>query len=216
MGGPQVSAAKDSGVISIDPEHEEPTSIYKMMIGAIVPRPIALVSSTDAEGVRNLAPFSFFAGVCSKPPTILFCPGIRATTRLSKDTLRNVLETKEFVVNIVDEAMATRMNKTSAEVPPQVDEFKLSGLTPVASLVVTPPRVSESPVQMECKLRDVVTISDQPGGGSVVIGEVVRFHLRADLIDNFRIDADALKAIGRMGGPTYCRTADRFDMERPR
>ena len=108
------------------------------------------------------------------------------------------------------------MNKTSAEVGPEVDEFALSGLTPLPSLVVRPPRVAESPFQMECSLREVVIISDQPGGGSVVIGEVVRFHLREELFDNFRVDAEGLQAIGRMGGPSYCRTRDRFDMQRPK
>jgi len=203
-------------MLTLDPEAEARTNIYKLMIGAIVPRPIAFVSSVDEQGVRNLAPFSFFSAVCSKPPTVLFCPGIRAATRERKDTLNNVLATKEFVVNIVSEEIAERMNLTSAEVGPEVDEFELSGLTPLASVIVRPPRVAESPVQMECKLREVVTISDQPGGGSIVIGEVLRFHVREDLVDNFRVDADRLKAIGRMGGPTYCRTRDRFDMERPK
>jgi len=203
-------------IVSFDPNVEAASDIYKLMIGAIVPRPIAFVSTVDENEERNLAPFSFFAGVCSKPPTILFCPGIRASTRERKDTLRNVLATKEFVVNIVSEEIAAQMNQTSADVGPEVDEFLLSGLTPLASVIVRPPRVAESPVQMECKLREVVTISDQPGGGSIVIGEVLRFHVREDLIDNFRIDADRLKAIARMGGPTYCRTRDRFDMERPK
>jgi len=203
-------------ILSIDPNEEVPANIYKLMIGAIVPRPIAFVSSVDAHGVRNLAPFSFFSAVCSKPPTVLFCPGIRATTRERKDTLKNVLATKEFVVNIVSEEIAEQMNLTSAEVGPEVDEFELSGLTPLASAVVRPPRVAESPVQMECKLREVVTISDQPGGASIVIGHVLRFHIREDLIESFRVDADRLKAIGRMGGPSYCTTRDRFDMERPK
>ena len=203
-------------ILSIDPSEEAPANIYKLMVGAIVPRPIAFVSTLDERGVRNLAPFSFFSAVCSRPPTVLFCPGIRASTREGKDTLKNVLATKEFVVNIVSEEIAVQMNQTSAEVGPEVDEFELSGLTPLASLIVRPPRVAESPVQMECKLREVVRISDQPGGASIVIGEVLRFHIREDLIDNFRVDPDRLKAIGRMGGPTYSTTRDRFDMERPK
>jgi flavin reductase (DIM6/NTAB) family NADH-FMN oxidoreductase RutF len=203
-------------ILTIDPQAEAPANIYKLMIGAIVPRPIAFVSTVDEQGVQNLAPFSFFSAVCSKPPTVLFCPGIRAATGKSKDTLNNVLATKEFVVNIVSEEIAERMNLTSAEVGPEVDEFELSGLTPLASVLVRPPRVAESPVQMECKLHEVVFISDQPSGGSIVIGEVKRFHVREDLIDNFRVDADRLRAIGRLGGPAYCRTRDRFDMERPK
>jgi flavin reductase (DIM6/NTAB) family NADH-FMN oxidoreductase RutF len=203
-------------MLSFNPAEEAQTDIYKLMIGGIVPRPIAFVSSIDEQGILNLAPFSFFAGVCSKPPTVLFCPGIRAATAARKDTLKNVLATREFVVNIVSEEIAEQMNKTSADVGPEVDEFELSGLTPLPSLVVRPPRVAESPFQMECSLREVVTISDQPGGGSIVIGEVVRFHLREDLFDNFRVDAEGLRAVGRMGGPSYCRTRDRFDMQRPK
>jgi flavin reductase (DIM6/NTAB) family NADH-FMN oxidoreductase RutF len=138
------------------------------------------------------------------------------TTGQSKDTLRNVLATKEFVVNIVSEEIAAEMNQTAAEVGPEVDEFALSGLTPVASETVRVPRVAESPVQMECRLREVITISAEPGGGSIVIGEVLRLHVREDLFDNYRIDPAKLNAVGRMGGPTYCRTQDRFDLDRPK
>jgi flavin reductase (DIM6/NTAB) family NADH-FMN oxidoreductase RutF len=203
-------------MLRFDPAEHLPQNIYKMMIGCVVPRPIAFVSSIDEQGIYNLAPFSFFSAVCSKPPTILFCPGVRATTGTSKDTLRNVLATKEFVVNIVSEEFAAAMNQTSAEVGPEVNEFALSGLTPLASETVRAPRVAESAVQMECRLREAITISGEPGGGSIVIGEVLRFHVREDLFDNYRIDPEKLNAIGRMGGPTYCRTQDRFDMERPK
>jgi flavin reductase (DIM6/NTAB) family NADH-FMN oxidoreductase RutF len=202
-------------MLRFDPNEHLPQNIYKLMIGCVVPRPIAFVSSIDEQGIHNLAPFSFFSAVCSKPPTVLFCPGVRAATRQSKDTLRNVLATKEFVVNIVSEEIIGEMNQTSAEVGPEVDEFVLSGLTPLASETVKAPRVAESPVQMECRLREVVTISSEPGGGSIVIGEVLRFHVREDLFNNYRIDPEKLNAVGRMGGPTYCRTQDRFDLERP-
>ncbi len=202
--------------LSFDPEEEAPADIYQLMVGSIVPRPIAFVSSVDEHGVFNLAPFSYFSAVCAKPPTVLFCPAVRASTGASKDTLKNVLTTKEFVVNIVSEEIAAQMNQTAAEVGPEVDEFELSGLTPLASVNVRPPRVAESPVQMECRLREVITISNEPGGSSIVIGHVLRFHVRADLIHNFRIDADMLRAVGRMGGPTYCKTRERFSLERPK
>ncbi len=201
---------------SFDPAQESPQDIYKLMVGAIVPRPIAFVSSIDREGILNLAPFSYFSAVCSMPPTVLFCPAVRTSSGSQKDTLRNILATEEFVINIVSEEIAAQMNQTAAEVAPEVDEFALSGLTPLASVAIRPPRVAESPAQMECRLREVVTISDEPGGGSIVIGNVLRLHVREDLIDDFRIDPDKLKAVGRMGGPTYCRTRDRFDLERPR
>jgi flavin reductase (DIM6/NTAB) family NADH-FMN oxidoreductase RutF len=201
---------------SFDPNSHRPADIYKLMAGSILPRPIAFVSTVDLGGTRNLAPFSFFSAVCPNPPTILFCPAIRASTGSTKDTLRNVIATSEFVVNIVSEEIVGKMNQTAAEVSPEVDEFELSGLTPIPSRIVSPPRVGESPVQMECKLRQVIAISDQPGGGSIVIGEVVCFHVREDLIEDFKIDPDKLNAIGRMGGPTYSRTRDRFDLERPK
>src|ERR1700722_16409473 len=205
---------------SFDPGRESVQNIYKLMIGSIVPRPIAFVSSQDARGVRNLAPFSFFTGVSADPPVILFCPTVRPEDpsrglAAHKDTLLNVIATREFVVNVVSEEIAERMNLTSAQVPPDVDEFALAGLTPVPSDLVKPPRVAESPVQMECRLRQIIEVSDRPSGGSIVLGEVVRFHVDDALVENFRIDPEKLAAIGRMGGTTYARTRDRFDLKRP-
>ena len=205
---------------SFDPQQESVQNIYKLMIGAIVPRPIAFVSSLDVRGVRNLAPFSFFNGVSADPPVVLFCASVRREDPQRglgphKDTLLNVIDTREFVINVVTESIAEKMNLTSAQVPPDVDEFELSGLTPLPSELVKPPRVAESPVQMECRLRQVVEISEKLHGSTIVLGDVLRFHVREDLVENFRIDADKLAAIGRMGGPTYVRTRDRFDLERP-
>jgi flavin reductase (DIM6/NTAB) family NADH-FMN oxidoreductase RutF len=205
---------------SFDPQQESVQNIYKLMIGAIVPRPIAFVSSLDVRGVRNLAPFSFFNGVSAAPPVVLFCAAVRREDRERglgphKDTLLNVIDTREFVINVVTESIAEKMNLTSAQVPPDVDEFELSGLTPLPSELVKPPRVAESPVQMECRLRQIVEISEQLHGSTIVLGDVLRFHVREDVVENFRIDADKLAAIGRMGGPTYVRTRDRFDLERP-
>jgi flavin reductase (DIM6/NTAB) family NADH-FMN oxidoreductase RutF len=185
------------------------------MVGSIVPRPIALVSTVDEGGVRNLAPFSYFTACSSNPPVVVFCPILRPVPPHAKDTLRNILATCEFVVNIVSEEFAERMNATSAQVLPEVDEFELSGLTPISSERIKPARVAESHIHMECRLLQVVQVSDQPGGGSLVLGQVLRFHVRQDLVENFRIDPDKLHAIGRMAGSTYVRTTDRFDLERP-
>jgi flavin reductase (DIM6/NTAB) family NADH-FMN oxidoreductase RutF len=205
---------------SFDPQQESVQNIYKLMIGAIVPRPIAFVSSLDGRGIRNLAPFSFFNGVSAAPPVVLFCAAVRREDPERglgphKDTLLNVIDTREFVINVVTESIAEKMNLTSAQVPPDVDEFELSGLTPLPSELVKPPRVAESPVQMECRLRQIVEISEKLHGSTIVLGDVLRFHVREDVVENFRIDADKLAAIGRMGGPTYVRTRDRFDLERP-
>jgi len=202
-------------MLAFDPVNYSPGDIYKLMIGAIVPRPIALVSTVDAANVRNLAPFSYFTACSANPPVVVFCPILRPAPLLAKDTLRNIVATREFVVNIVSEEFAARMNATAAQVPPEVDEFELSGLTPIASELIKPARVAESHVHMECRLRQVVEVSDQPGGGSLVLGEVLRFHVREDFIESFRIDPDKLHAVGRMAGSTYTRTTDRFDLERP-
>jgi flavin reductase (DIM6/NTAB) family NADH-FMN oxidoreductase RutF len=203
-------------MLHLDPAAETPESLYKLMIGVIVPRPIAFVSSVDAQGVRNLAPFSYFNGCSTNPPVVCFTAAVRPGPRPQKDTLENVLATQEFVVNIVSEDFAEKMNATSAEVPPDVDEFALAGLTPIPSDLVRPPRVAESRVHMECRLRQVIRISDRPGGGNLILGDVVRIHIDPAILSNGKVDPDKLCAIGRMGGPTYVRTRDRFDMPRPK
>ena len=202
-------------MLSIDPQHHQPRQIYKLMTGIIVPRPIALVSTVDAAGNVNLAPFSFFAGVGSAPPTVLFCPALSSTGE-RKDSLRNVEATGEFVISVVSEEISAPANATSEEVPSHVDEFQLSGLTPIPSEVVRPPRVAESPAQMECRLMQVIYAGHKPASGVVVLGEVVRFHVRHDLFDDFRIDPAGLDAVGRMAGNTWVRTRDRIELIRPR
>jgi flavin reductase (DIM6/NTAB) family NADH-FMN oxidoreductase RutF len=205
----------DGEAVIIDPSQESAQNIYKLMVGAIVPRPIAFVSTVSAAGVPTLAPFSFFTAISANPPVICFSPAVRASDGLQKDTLRNIEATGEFVVNVVSEEFAAQMNACSAEFPPEVNEFEVSGLTAVPSELVKPPRVAESRIQMECRLVQVVHVSAKPLGGSLVIGEVLRFHVDEAVCQDFRIDPDQLRAIGRMGGPTYARTADRFDMPRP-
>jgi flavin reductase (DIM6/NTAB) family NADH-FMN oxidoreductase RutF len=202
--------------VIVDPASVPPSTSYKLLIGSVVPRPIAFVSTVSAAGVPNLAPFSFFNAICGEPPIVCFAPMVRNP---SKDTLRNVRETGEFVVNIVSEEIAEQMNLTSGDYPPEVDEFNVSGLTPAASDLVRPPRVRESHVNMECKLFQIVEVSTLPWGGSLVLGEVIRFHVDDAVLDGsgdkFRIDPGRLRAIGRMGGNVYARTRDRFDMVRP-
>jgi flavin reductase (DIM6/NTAB) family NADH-FMN oxidoreductase RutF len=206
-------------VLTIDPAEHPARQVYKLMTGIIVPRPIALVSTVDQAGVANLAPFSFFCGVGSVPPTLLFCPVLRSGGGTDpahrKDTLRNVEQTGEFVVNVVSDPIAPAANVTAAEVAPEVDEFALAGLTPIPSVIVRPPRVAESPAHMECKLMQVIYTSHQPGGGVIVLGEIVRFHVRADLLQNFRVDPAGLDAVGRMAGNTWVRTRDRIELIRP-
>lgn len=192
----------------------ETTEIYKLIIGCIVPRPIAFVATRSAAGQANLAPFSFFNGVCSNPPTLAFTV-IDRGKRL-KDTSRNIGEHPEFVVHIVSENMAERMNVTCGEYGAHIDEFKEAGLTPVAGTVVDVPRVKEALVAMECRMTHHIRLGAKPPYASHILGEILYWHVDdAILLERGRIDADALKAIGRMGGVEYTRTGDRFAMERP-
>ena len=199
----------------VTPSEHDYRDIYKLMVGVIVPRPIAFVSTISADGIRNLAPFSFFTGISANPPVICFSPMIRGADSSRKDTLCNIEAVKEFVVNVVSEEFASQMNVCSTEFPPDVDEFAASGLTPIPSDLVKPPRVKESRINMECRLLQIIDVSSKPLGGSLVLGEVLRFHVDDALIDNYKVDPDKLHPIGRMGGPTYTRTTDRFDMVRP-
>ena len=196
----------------VDPCSNPPLAVYKLLIGSVVPRPIAFVSTVSPEGVYNLAPFSFFNAVCADPPTVLFCPNNRSPI---KDTLSNVRATGEFVVNIVSEDIAEKMNICSGDYPPEVDEFQVSGLTAGPSDLIKPPRVLEAHVNMECKVMQIIQISDRPWGGNVVLGEVVRFHVDDAIVEDFRINPDKLLAVGRMGGNEYTRVRDRFELIRP-
>ncbi len=207
--------------ILIDPKEHHHNDVYKLMIGAIVPRPIAFVSSVDTGGTLNLAPFSYFTLCSSNPPYVVFSPAHRGPGKPPKDTLHNVRETGDFVVNTVSEDFLTQMNSTAADFPHDIDEFVVSGLTPIPSERVKSPRVGEAHVQMECVLHDVITLSDKPGGGSLVIGEIVLMHVDKAVLadpakDLFKIDPEKLRAIGRMGGPTYARTTDLIDLQRPK
>ena len=198
----------------IDPKSTEPFNLYKLLIGSILPRPIAFVSTMGPDGIYNLAPFSFFTAISANPPTIAFAPMIN-TQGKRKDTLNNVERLGEFVVNVVSEDIVRPMNETSADFPPEIDEFEVSGLTPIPSDLVAVPRVKESHIAMECKLRQIVEMSSLPLGGSLVIGEVVRFHVDDEYFDDYRIDVDKLRPVGRMAGFIYTRTTDRFELVRP-
>ena len=204
--------------MELDPAALRPADRYKLLIGCIVPRPIAFVSTIAPDGRLNLAPFSFFNGVGSDPMTLLFCPANKPDGSM-KDSLRNVLPapeggTGEFVVNTATEAYAARVAAAAEPLPYGESEFELVGLTPAPSTRVRPPRVAESPVSLECRtLRVVRTNPGAPAGGNVVIGQVVHIHLAEGLAsERLHIDPARLGAIGRMGGLMYARTRDRFQM----
>jgi len=195
---------------------------YRILISTVAPRPIAWVSTVSKSGQPNLAPFSFFNAISAKPPLLAFAPGLRlhkdgeATRGETKDTLRNVRETGEFVVNVVTYDVAGAMNLTSGEYDSAVNEFELAKLTPRPSQIVKPPCVQESPVNFECKVFQIVDFSSPPHGGSLVVGEIVFIHVDEKHIKGGRIDANSLDLIGRMGGMQYARTTQRFELARPK
>ncbi len=189
-------------------------NFYRVLTGVVAPRPIAFVSTRSADGVANLAPFSFFNAVAPDPPTIIFSSSRRAG-RKDKDTLTNVEETGEFVVNVVVDDIAEAMNKTAAEFPAEANEFEIAGLTEAPSCRVKAPRVAESPVNMECRLNRVINIGEGDHQHGLVIGEIVMMHIRDDIIDGHRINHQLLKPTGRLAGSMYCHTADIFEMVRP-
>jgi flavin reductase (DIM6/NTAB) family NADH-FMN oxidoreductase RutF len=192
-------------------------SVHKLFTGSILPRPIGWISTVNTRGQPNLAPFSFFNIVCAKPPTLLFCPTVRSTDGKHKDTLNNIRETGEFVVNIVTEELAGAMNESAAEVSPAVNEFELADVESSPSAAVKAPRVTDSPIHFECKLREIIQISDQPGGGYVVLGTVVHLHIDDRVLQGKdKIDLAGLKPIGRLAGGDYVRMTDLFNLKRPK
>ena len=197
----------------IDPNTITGRKAYQLLTSVVVPRPVGLISSIAAAGAVNLAPFSFFNAICGEPPMVMFCPTNRTP---AKDTLRNVRETGEFVANIVSQDMAQQMNLTSGEYPPDVNEFDVSGLTPVPSQMVAPPRVAESPVSMECKVRHVLAVSDKPHGTSIVVGEILLFHIRDGVLtQDLLVDPIKLNPVMRLGGSSYGVMTDSYEMLRP-
>ncbi len=200
--------------MKIDPANLDRKSAHEIMVGSALPRPIAFVSTIGPDGVYNLAPFSFFIPMSVKPAIVGVGIGRKGDGK-EKDTLVNIEFSKEFVINLVTEEMAEAMNQTSGEYPSHVDEFKEAGLTPVKADLVKAPRVAESPVNMECRLLQVLEFGEFPRINTFVIGEVIRVHVKDEFWRNGEILSSKLKAIGRMGGDLYCRTRDVFEMKRP-
>ena len=208
-----VVVSREGDEVIVDPATTPQRDVYKILIGSVVPRPIGFVSSISPTGERNLAPFSFFNAVCGDPPMIFFSVSNREPR---KDTYLNVKAAGEFVVNIVSEEIAEKMNLTSGDYPYGADEFQIAELTPAPSDLVRPPRVLESHVNMECKVRHMIELSDRPAGATMIVGEVIRFHVDDAIVNNFRVDAEKLRAVARMGGNDYSRTRDRFELIRPK
>jgi flavin reductase (DIM6/NTAB) family NADH-FMN oxidoreductase RutF len=204
--------------VKVDPATLSSGEAYAWQTATILPRPIAWVATLNEDRSANLAPFSFFTGVSSDPPTCLICVSRRRRqpdgARPPKDTWRNIERTGEFAIHVVSDALGHQMNLTSREVPYGTDEITEAGLTKIACDKVAAPRIAEAPVAMECKLERIVEIGRT--GTAVIIGEILLWHVRDDLIVDGRIDPHRLDAIGRMGGSSYVRTRDLFEMVRPK
>jgi len=201
--------------MELDPQTLGTREMYEWMITTIIPRPIAWVSTISPDGVTNLAPFSFFQGVCARPPTLLFCP---ANDRRGnpKDTLRNIRETREFVVNLVSSAQVEAMNATAATLPYGESEFSKFGVGQLPSLRVRPPRVEGSPVSFECELDQIITVGEGPVAGHVVLGRIVQFHVAdAVLGPDGKPDPERLGLVGRLGRDEYMGLGERFRLDRP-
>jgi flavin reductase (DIM6/NTAB) family NADH-FMN oxidoreductase RutF len=200
--------------VKIIPANLNKRDSHELLMSAILPRPIAFVSTVGEDGVFNVAPFSCFAPIGMKPALVCLQISWKRDGQ-KKDTLRNIEFTKDFVVNVVDESMAEAMNQASADYPSNVDEFKEVGLTAVKSDLVKALRVAESPINMECKLLQILQFGEISTGSNVVIGEVVLVHVKDELWADDQIDISKWKPIGRLGGQLYCRMTDRFEMKRP-
>ena len=204
--------------MNVLPDQISGRELYRILLCSVAPRPIAWVSTLSREGQPNLAPFSFFNVVSAEPPMLGFSPSTsqRGGKPGPKDTLRNIRETGEFVVNIVTFELAQAMNLTSGEYAESVNEFELARLSTRPSKIVRPAQVAKSPVSFECKLNQILDFGGDSPTGSLVIGEIVSLHLSDEVLRDGRLDADGLDLIGRMGGVQYSRTTGRFEMIRPK
>ncbi len=196
--------------MNFDPTLLTPADFYRFMISAIVPRPIAFVSTVSAAGATNLAPFSYFVALTNRPPLL----GVSINRRGGelKDTLRNIRETGEFVVNVVNEPLLERMVRASGDWSNEVSEFDLTGLTPVPAERVRAPRVAESPIQMECRLHREIEMGD----ATFVVGEILLAHASDDVITAERVDVEKLRPVGRLGGDGYSVVRDVIHLARPK
>ncbi|CAH2714272.1 hypothetical protein BACCIP111895_01433 [Neobacillus rhizosphaerae] len=189
--------------MEISPEKLEWREAYKLLVGSILPRPIAFVSTMDENGIANAAPFSFFTAIGADPMLICFSPMRRGTDGAKKDTLVNIEKTDQFVINIVSEGMAQQMNDCAIEFAADIDEIEEVGFTKEPSMKVAVPRIKESHIHLECELYQVLHFGDKPGAGSLVIGKVVHIHVNGELYNKGRIETAKLKPVGRMAGNVF-------------
>ncbi|HXD88830.1 MAG TPA: flavin reductase family protein [Urbifossiella sp.] len=189
--------------------------VYHLLVGVVTPRPIAWVTTLSPAGVVNLAPFSFFNAFGANPPIVVFSPTLRRDGS-KKDTLLNLESLGEFVLNAATAPLAEQVNLTSKEIPRIESEVSLAGLTAVPSTIVRPPRIAQSPVNFECRVRQIIPCGTGPIAANLVIGEVLAMHIADEVLDSKgRIDPRKLQTVARMGGEFWCRTTDLFEQTRP-
>jgi flavin reductase (DIM6/NTAB) family NADH-FMN oxidoreductase RutF len=196
-------------MLVIDPNKTPPLDMYQFLIGSVAPRPIAFVSTVDTEGVANLAPYSFFNAFSANPPIVVFSASLRGGNAAKKDTLTNVETTKECVINMVSHEIVRQMTLTAHDYPSEIDEFQKAGLTPLASDLVKPFRVAESPVQMECRVEQIISLGELPTSGRLIVCRIVRMHINEAVLtdDKKRIDPNRMDLVGRLGRYWYTRAS---------
>lgn len=205
-------------MLTIDTSETKNPKLHHYLLGSVGPRPICFASTIDKAGNRNLAPFSFFNVFSSNPPIAVFSPARSGRTGIQKDTYNNVKEVPEVVINIVNYDMVHKMSLASSPYEPNMDEFVKSGLTPIPSDIVKPWRVKESPVQMECKVNEVIELGEGGGAGNLIICEILKIHIEESILDeNQMIDQQKIDLVARMGGNWYCRADENsmFEIEKP-
>ncbi|WP_338471426.1 flavin reductase family protein [Niallia sp. XMNu-256] len=202
-------------MIAIDPTQNTERENYKLLIGSIIPRPIAFVTSVSKDGVLNGAPFSYFNIVSSNPPMVSI--SIQRSGGIQKDTARNILETKEFVIHIVDDLNVDPINQTAASLPPNQSEIDLAGLTPVPSSKISVPGIKEAKVRFECQLEHSVVLGGEESPGcDLIIGKIVQFHIDHEIYEEGRIDPVGLGAVSRLAGTNYAKIGEIFSIQRPK
>lgn len=201
--------------MKIDPAHTSQKDVYKILTGSVIPRPIGWISSISKDGILNLAPFSFFNAVGEDPPHVMFST-VRSGN-MNKDTLNNVLATRQFVVNMATEELVEAMNASSVNLPPEGNEFEYAGLTPIASDLVAPPRVKESPISFECELVHHYSLEDhKDGGATIMIGRIIMFHVdESVLLPDYKINLETYHPIARLAGNNYAKLGEIFSIKRP-
>jgi flavin reductase (DIM6/NTAB) family NADH-FMN oxidoreductase RutF len=205
-------------MLSIDPKEVKTSVLHSYLLSAVAPRPIAFASTIDEKGNPNLSPFSFFNVFSAKPPIAVFSPARRGRDNTTKHTYENLKQIPEVVINVVTYNMVQQASLASTEYPKGVNEFEKAGFTQIASDLIRPFRVKESPVQMECKVKEIIELGQEGGAGNLVICEILKLHISEDIINaNGQIDPDKIDLVARMGGDLYCRASGNsiFEVKKP-